>query len=269
MIRRKLNTEKCGCCCTLKEKLQYLWDHTMGAILKVNDITPDGDGKFTIEAGTNIALTEISNGLRIDTTGGVSYYSAGDTYVDVDNNDLEISLVDPGQSGGVALHDDLEVVATGLTNLLNGGNVGSDTKPVKFVNGVAVPVTDDLSKVSKMAYIVYSGPINITTANTWQYHNGTVTVPSDNPYMRENAGRIEILEAGVYNITLLLSTSSGYQSVVAGGVRHQNIVTGTQIAFNQNLNVGDIVTVAVYTNVTGNMNINQYNGLNQLTIAKL
>lgn len=118
MIRRKLNTEKCGCCCTLKEKLQYLWEHTMGAILKVNDITPDGDGKFTIQAGTNIALTEISNGLRIDTTGGVSYYTPGDTYVDVDNNDLEISLKNPGQTDGVALHNDLEVVAQSVTNIL-------------------------------------------------------------------------------------------------------------------------------------------------------
>lgn len=145
MIRRKLNNEKCGCCCTLKEKLQYLWDHTMGAIKKVNEITPDGDGKFTVEAGQNVLLTPISNGMKISTTGEVSYYSAGDTYIDVDNNDLEISLKDPGQTGGVALHDDLEVVATGLTNLLNGGNVGSDTKPIKIVNGVSTPVSKDLT----------------------------------------------------------------------------------------------------------------------------
>lgn len=146
MIKRKLNNEKCGCCCTLKEKLQYLWEHTMGAIRKVNDITPDGDGKFTVEAGNNVLLTPISNGLKIDTTGGISYYSAGDNYVDVDNNDLEISLKNPGQTGGVALHDDLEVVAQSVTNLLNGGNVGNDTRPIKIVNGVAVAIPDVLVK---------------------------------------------------------------------------------------------------------------------------
>ena len=140
MIRRRLNNEKCGCCCTLKEKLQYLWDHTMGAIKKVNEITPDGDGKFTVEAGTNIALTEISNGLRIDTTGGVSYYTAGDTYVDVDNNDLEISLKNPGQTGGVALHDDLEVVAAAVAGKQNTLSVTEETiqRSTSFSNGSCV-----------------------------------------------------------------------------------------------------------------------------------
>ena len=143
-MKRKIPGNKCGCCCTLKEKLNTLWNRAIGCINKVNEITPDGDGKFTVEAGDNILLTEISNGMRISTTGGISYYSAGDTYIDIDNNDLEISLVNPGQSGGVALHDDLDTVATALSDLLNGGTVGSDTKPVKIVSGVATPVTDDL-----------------------------------------------------------------------------------------------------------------------------
>lgn len=175
-------------CCRLKEKLEYLWDHTMGAIKKVNEITPDGDGNFTIEAGSNIALSETGtgNGIRIDTTGGVSYYESGDSYVNVDNNDLEIS-VNVG-TGGLATDTDLQTVAQAVTDILDGtstvpeathatsadnatnavnatnatnatyagsatnalylgsvsSNVGTDTKPIKIVNGQAVPVGNDL-----------------------------------------------------------------------------------------------------------------------------
>ena len=172
MRRRNVPCSPCsggsssGNCCGLKEKLRVLWDRTIGSILRINGISPDGDGDFTIEAGSNIAITErgTGNGLRIDTTGGVSYYSAGDSYIDVDNNDLEISLVNPGASGGVALHDDLALVADAVSDILDGtstvpnatdavnatnaqylgnstSNVGSDTKPIKIINGVAVPLT--------------------------------------------------------------------------------------------------------------------------------
>lgn len=143
-MKRKLSGDKCGCCCRLKEKLETLWTRAIGCINKINEITPDGDGKFTIEAGSNVQLTEISNGLKIDTTGGISYYSAGDTYIDVDNNDLEISLVNPGQSGGVALQDDLDTVAIALSNLIPSANIGTDVQPVKVVNGQLVQVYESL-----------------------------------------------------------------------------------------------------------------------------
>ena len=60
----------CGCtdnggCCGLKEKLAILWDRTIGSILKINDQTPDGDGKFRILDGSNIEITDVSNGIRI------------------------------------------------------------------------------------------------------------------------------------------------------------------------------------------------------------
>lgn len=60
----------CGCtdnggCCGLKEKLAILWDRTIGSILKINDQTPDGDGKFEIRAGDNIEVSDISNGIEI------------------------------------------------------------------------------------------------------------------------------------------------------------------------------------------------------------
>ena len=179
----------CGCtdnggrsgCCGLKEKLAILWDRTIGSILRINGISPDGDGDFTIEAGDNINLTETGtgNGIRIDTTGGVSYYSSGDAYVNVDNNDLEIT-VNAGFAGGLAIQDDLDTVAGAVSNILDGTttvpeathatsansatsatnatnatylgsnstNVGSDTKPIKIVNGQAVAVTDDLVDVT-------------------------------------------------------------------------------------------------------------------------
>ena len=186
----------CGCtdnggnggCCGLKEKLAILWDRTIGSILRINGISPDGDGDFTIEAGDNINLTEIGtgNGIRIDTTGGVSYYSSGDAYVNVDNNDLEIT-VNAGVTGGLALQDDLDTVAGAVSDILDGtttvpeatyatsadsatsatnatnatylgsssANVGSDTKPVKIVNGQAVAVTNELqTKLTSTAQVL-------------------------------------------------------------------------------------------------------------------
>ena len=170
----------CGCtdnggssgCCGLKEKLAVLWDRTIGSILRINGVSPDGDGDFAIEAGDNINITETGtgNGLRIDTTGGVSYYESGDAYVNVDNNDLEIT-VNAGVTGGLALQDDLDTVTGAVNSILDGtttvpkatdatnatsatnatylgsnsANVGSDTKPIKIVNGQAVAVTDDLA----------------------------------------------------------------------------------------------------------------------------
>lgn len=66
MIRRRGVPEGgCGMCCRLKEKLDYLWDHTMGAIMKIRNITPDGDGNFDIQAGNNIEIADASNGIVI------------------------------------------------------------------------------------------------------------------------------------------------------------------------------------------------------------
>ena len=183
----------CGCtdnggssgCCGLKEKLAVLWDRTIGSILRINGVSPDGDGDFAIEAGDNINITETGtgNGIRIDTTGGVSYYDSGDAYVNVDNNDLEIT-VNAGVTGGLALQDDLDTVTGAVNSILDGtttvpkatdatnatnatnatylgsnsANVGSDTKPVKIVNGQAVAVTDDLAKNSDLPTSTYTIP---------------------------------------------------------------------------------------------------------------
>lgn len=164
-MRKGVPHAKCSPLCAIKEKLQELWDRAYGCINKINNITPDGDGKFSIQAGSNIQLTEISNGLKIDTTGGVTYYTTTDPKLDIDNDALTI------ETAGVASQDDLDTVAGGVTTNANAisdiidgtttvskavdatnaayiegatNTIGSDTKPIKIVNGKAVPVTNDL-----------------------------------------------------------------------------------------------------------------------------
>lgn len=185
MRRRNVPCSPCsggsssGDCCGLKEKLRILWDRTIGSILRINGISPDGDGDFTIEGGTNIAISErgTGNGIRIDTTGGVSYYTTDDPLLDIDNTNLKISTVD------VAKDSDLQIVAEAVSDILDGtstvpkatdavnatnagyatsagsatnatnatnaqylgsssSNVGDDDKPIKIVGGQAVPVTN-------------------------------------------------------------------------------------------------------------------------------
>lgn len=146
-------------CCRLKMKLEELWQRTSGCILKIRGVTPDGAGNFELEAGQNVNISEVSNGLRISTTGGISYYTSDDPQLDIDNDDLKISLVD------VAKDSDLDAVAQSVANIINGttqignatnsvnaqylgsstNNAGSDTKPIKIVNGQAVAVTNDLA----------------------------------------------------------------------------------------------------------------------------
>lgn len=202
----------CGCtdnggCCGLKEKLAVLWDRTIGSILRINGVSPDGDGDFAIEAGDNINITETGtgNGIRIDTTGGVSYYESGDAYVNVDNNDLEIT-VNAGVTGGLALQDDLDTVTGAVNSILDGttvvpeatnatsadsattatnatnatylgsntATVGSDTKPVKIVNGEAVAVSKDLQV--KLGTVTASNGVNLPT-NTPNFDMVSVTAP--------------------------------------------------------------------------------------------
>lgn len=251
MRRRNVPCSPCGSgdscssgCCGLKEKLQILWDRTIGSILKINNITPDGDGNFTIEAGSNIALSETGtgNGIRIDTTGGVSYYESGDQYVNVDNNDLEIT-VNAGSSGGLATHDDLTTVAQVVSDILDGtstvpnasyatsagsatsatnatnatylgsntANVGSDTKPIKIVNGQAVAVTNELQK--KLSITVIS-----QSANTAVYRYGKMVIVSvfglsvtpNVPYSFMNLPTAKFYASGV----LCSYNASGYTGVI-------------------------------------------------------
>ena len=179
-----------GDCCGLKEKLRILWDRTIGSILRINGISPDGDGDFTIEAGTNISITErgTGNGLRIDTTGGVSYYTTDDPLLDIDNTNLKISTVD------VATDTDLQLVAGAVSDILDGtstvpnatdavnatnaqylgsssANEGNNTKPIIIVNGIATAVTNDL---------VSCGNVNQTIIGDKTINHLFFKRPSDN-----------------------------------------------------------------------------------------
>lgn len=176
-------------CNPLAEKLQHLWDRTIGSIVRINDISPDGDGDFTIEAGENIRITEqgTGNGIRIDTTGGVSYYSAAeDSGITVDNTNLKIG------TNGLAKQSDLETVADAalqnsedIADILDGtksatratnadsavnaqylgsssANIGSDTRPVKIVNGQAVEVSRDMADFTPYQVSIFSTSIGNT-----------------------------------------------------------------------------------------------------------
>lgn len=208
MIRRKGIPEGgCSMCCRLKMKLEELWQRTSGCILKIRGVTPDGDGNFELEAGQNVNISEVSNGLRISTTGGVSYYTSDDPQLDIDNDDLKISLVD------VAKDSDLDVVAQSVTNIIDGttqvgdaahadtaqylgsstNNVGSDTKPVKIVNGEAVPVTDPFMKAVRTIQSVtvngcpvtiekYGNIVNISCQNADPLTTGDFNVTSGITY---------------------------------------------------------------------------------------
>ena len=99
MRRRNVPCSPCGSgssgcgCCSLKEKLAVLWDRTIGSILKINNVTPDGDGKFEIKAGSNVTISEISNGIEIsasasvdDVVKSIEIASEGTVLPDADGN---------------------------------------------------------------------------------------------------------------------------------------------------------------------------------------
>ncbi len=210
MIRRKgIPDGGCSMCCRLKQKLDELWQRTSGCILRIRGISPDGQGDFALEAGTNINITEVSNGVRIDTTGGVSYYEPADAYVTIDNDTLEIGVV-AGVQDGLATQNDLETVASAVTNIIDGttevaeaahadtadsatsagsatnatnaqylgsssSNVGSDVKPVKIVNGQAVEVANNLVKAEEtVTTMALTG--NLTGNFSYAVKNGMCTI---------------------------------------------------------------------------------------------
>lgn len=107
-MRKGVPHAKCSPLCAIKEKLQELWDRAYGCINKINDITPDGDGKFKINAGSGIVVSPDGNGIEISAA-SVSY--TGVDPIVVDNDTLEIS------APTVATQDDLAAKADKATTL--------------------------------------------------------------------------------------------------------------------------------------------------------
>lgn len=101
-----------GVICAIKEELRALWARAGNCINKINNITPDGDGKFEINAGTGIIVSPDGNGIEISAA-SVSY--TGVDPIVVDNDTLEIS------APTVATQDDLAAKADKATTLAGYG----------------------------------------------------------------------------------------------------------------------------------------------------
>lgn len=153
------------------------------------------------------------------------------------------------------------------------GNIGTDTKPVKIVNGVAVPISADLAKpfsAERYAYITFN-VASTPQANQWYAQSGNVTVSSGSPYfVANNNATIKVLQAGYYLIhARLLNNLSVYEGISTNGSISQNSSHGTEIVTIANLAANTIVTAALYSNTAGNGTFDAYNGLNRLEIIRL
>ena len=275
MIRRKgIPDGGCSIYCRLKQKLDELWQRTSGCILRIRGISPDGQGDFALEAGTNINITEVSNGVRIDTTGGVSYYEPADGYVTIDNDTLEIGVV-AGVRDGLATHNDLETVANAVTDIIDGttqvadaahadaanratnatnaqylgsstNTVGSDTKPIKIVNGIPVEVSDDvLTKVSTiMAFNTTGGTIATNTVglvqlgdyrsndtDTFKLSNNKVTVKKTGLYFIhfELLGKFGAAGRGQVGISYNGDDEYTYALTYVQGISGTETITGSYL----------------------------------------
>ena len=149
-------------------------------------------------------------------------------------------------------------------------NVGSDTKPVKIVNGEPVEVTDDLGLIADGASLALPSTVNVTTANTWQNVLGTPSVSANNPYFVGENNSIKVLKSGWYLVSLIFAASgTGYEAVTIGNQRLQNKVSGSALVFTQYINENTYVYPGIYRNATGTVNIDTYNGLGSMRIVRL
>lgn len=109
MMRKGVPHAKCNPLCAIKDSLKALWDRAGNCINRINDVSPDGDGDFTITGGDNVIVSSDPNGITIDTTGAVAYYSSSDPKLSIDNSNLTIDTVN------VASLNDVQTVANDLS----------------------------------------------------------------------------------------------------------------------------------------------------------
>ena len=179
---------------------------------------------------------------------------------------------DAANSKAVDSGTDVSTINTAINGKVSGtGNIGSDTKPIKIVNGQAVAVTYDLErKIEQIntARITYS-TASIASSGNWSNQSGTVNIPSGSPYFSASNGTIKILEAGLYLVNARLCNNiSQYEAINANNNFVQNSVHNTQIMNVMYLPVNGIIQAALYGNANSG-GFEQYNGLNVLEVTKL
>ena len=143
MRRRNVPCSPCGSgsssgcgCCSLKEKLAVLWDRTIGSILKINNVTPDGEGKFEIKAGSNVSISEISNGIEISATGGSAEDVVKSVNGELPDQDGDVT-VDTGVMtvNGVSPDADGEVTITAGSNITITPDAGTNSIEISAEGG--------------------------------------------------------------------------------------------------------------------------------------
>lgn len=119
----------------------------MNGIRTINGQYPDDNRDFIVNAGANINITSVTNGIRIDTTGGVSYYEPADGYVTIDNNTLEIG-VNAGVQNGLATQNDLDTVTNTVTDIIDGTTQVGDAAHATTADSVISSIGNCIATLS-------------------------------------------------------------------------------------------------------------------------
>ena len=122
----------CGCC-------------PPKSIKKINNIEPDDNGKFEVRAGTNVTITDITNGIEISSAGSVE---------DV------VKTVN-----GVSPDADGEVTITAGSNITITPDAGTNSIEIE----ASVPTVDAVAPI----YIDNDGKINLAEWDLVDYYDWT------------------------------------------------------------------------------------------------
>ena len=191
-----------GAICRLRERIAEIFDKLGEKLHTINGVPGDGDGNVKIVSGSSAVVitndptqNEISVALdnsqlpaaavsSVNGQTGAVALDAGDIPSD-GNSDVQ-SDIDALQTMDGALQGNINAEALARQNadstlqtninaanaaislkVGGSGNIGSDTKPIKIVNGDAVAVTDDLAKQTYVASAITANNANcvLTTGN--------------------------------------------------------------------------------------------------------
>lgn len=90
--------------CSLKCELENLWRVVRGKLRSVNNVTGDGNGNLTLEAGANVTISEDADHNKI-------VISAEDAV-----GIAKINNISPDSSGNFAISGDSHITVTAQTN---------------------------------------------------------------------------------------------------------------------------------------------------------